>query len=133
MFHLFHPIVEFSRTHCLGICAFLVPANLLTSGVILGLVGWGYAGWLCWAIGGLSSLWAVLMLLHVLSWFAIGVVQMPTFVLCGLALVCLGINLWTIVWPDSLRCCLQGLVQGTSAWLKGCRWGRLLGSEQVTS
>lgn len=132
MFHVFHPLADFSRSHCLGICAFLVPANLLTSAVILGLVGWWYAGWLRSATVGLSSLWASLMLLHVLSWFAIGVVQIPTFVLCGLALVCLGINLWTIVQPDSLQHCLQVLAQAAITWVKGRR-GQPLGSEQVIS
>ncbi len=131
MFHVFHPLADFSRSHCLGICAFLVPANLVTSAVILGLVGWRWEGWLRRTTVGLSSGWAILMLLHVLSWFAIGVVQVPTFVLCGLALVCLSINLWTIVQPDSLQRCLQGLAQPVIAGVKGRR-GQPLGSEQVS-
>ncbi len=107
MFHLFHPLADFSRSHCLSICAFLVPANLLTSSVILGLVSWRGEGWLVRAAVGFSSVWASLMLLHVLSWFTIGVVQVPTFVLCGLAVVCLAINGWAIAQPAHLQRCLR--------------------------
>jgi|GEM_PF-4471294 len=132
MFHLFHPLADFSRTHCLGICALLVPANLLTSSVILGLVGWRGDGWLTRSAVGLSSLWASLMLLHVLSWFAIGVVQIPTFVLCGLALVCLGINGWAIVRPDLLQHGLRWLALGTIAIVKS-RLTPRLNSERAIS
>ncbi|UZQ53713.1 hypothetical protein OOK60_14600 [Trichothermofontia sichuanensis B231] len=110
MFHLFHSLADFSRSHCLSICAWLVPANLLTSAVILGLVGWRGLGNLVRVAVGVSSLWAGLMVLHVLSWFTIGVVQVPTFVLCGLAIVCLGINAWAIAQPAHLQHCLRWLV-----------------------
>lgn len=83
---------EFSRGYCVQICAFLVPANLLATiqglvmmaldrplreRLIVGLVGSGYAG---------------LMVLHVATWFAVGVVMAPTYVLMALAVVCLVMN-----------------------------------------
>ncbi|WP_448561727.1 hypothetical protein [Trichothermofontia sp.] len=119
MLHLFHCLADFSRSHCLSICAFLVPANLLTSSVILGLVGWRGEGWLVRVTVGFSSVWASLMLLHVLSWFTIGVVQIPTFVLCGLALVCLGINGWAIARPAQLQDGLRWLALAAIAGGKG--------------
>lgn len=51
---------------------------------------------------GLASLLASALLLHVFAWFAIGVVMAPTYVLLGLAGLCLGINVWAIVNPAGM-------------------------------
>jgi hypothetical protein len=71
----------------------------------------------------LSSIWgstaiaitvAIIMVLHVLSWFVIGVVMLPTFVLLGLGAMCLMINLWAVAHTQSLKALLDRL----SGWGK---------------
>jgi len=39
---------------------------------------------------------------HVLTWFMIGVVMAPTFILLFLSVICLGLNLWSLFHPASL-------------------------------
>jgi hypothetical protein len=51
---------------------------------------------------GCASLAAGLMLFHVWSWWIIGVVMIPTYVLSIVALVCLAINSWAIAHRHSL-------------------------------
>lgn len=45
---------------------------------------------------------AVLVALHVYTWFAVGVVMAPTFVLLWLSLTCISINTWAIAHAPSL-------------------------------
>lgn len=102
----FNPLFEFSRSNCIAICAFLVPANLLATSQTMVMV------WRCRPLSEIglmaivSSLYATIMLLHVMTWFIIGVVQIPTFVLTGLAAVCLLTNsalaAWSF-WGDNRR------------------------------
>jgi hypothetical protein len=104
---LFESLMQFSHTQCVGICAVLVPANLLATLQTLLMVGFGrplvQARWM----SAIASLYALLMVLHVATWFMIGVIMMPTFILLGLATMCLGINGWAIAHPLSLRHSLQ--------------------------
>ncbi|NJL41880.1 MAG: hypothetical protein HC899_38345 [Leptolyngbyaceae cyanobacterium SM1_4_3] len=82
-------LTDFSRTHCIAICAFLVPANLLATSQTL---------WMVWQqrslrqlslMAAVASLYAIVMVLHVMTWLWIGVVMLPTFVLLGLGSTCL--------------------------------------------
>jgi hypothetical protein len=45
----------------------------------------------------MAIVYASLMILHVLSWFIVGVVMAPTFILMFLGIVCLTIN-FTAIW-----------------------------------
>jgi hypothetical protein len=51
------------------------------------------------ALGILSAL---ALALHVFSWFLLGVVLPPSYVLLSLAALCLGLNLWAAVRPEQL-------------------------------
>lgn len=44
-----------------------------------------------------AAFFAVVMMLHVYTWFAIGVVQLPTYILLWLAITCLFTNLGAIL------------------------------------
>ncbi|GAB4472116.1 MAG: hypothetical protein OHK0037_31770 [Elainellaceae cyanobacterium] len=111
---------DFSRTHCLAICAVLVPANLLATLQTLIFVGLGRPRSTIRLITSFASLYATIMLLHVLTWFVVGVVMLPTFVLTGLACLCLGLNVWAIARPHSLSRFLHRLVDWVHS-LISCR------------
>ena len=88
---------EFSRSHCVGICAFLVPANLIaTSQTILFTILKRSASQI-FTISAGSIVYALLMISHVISWFIVGVVMAPTFILMFLGVTCLAINI-TAIW-----------------------------------
>ncbi|MBD2363546.1 MULTISPECIES: hypothetical protein [unclassified Anabaena] len=93
----FHNLAEFSRANCVGICAFLVPANLLAtlSTIILAVISRPTLQ--IWQAASIASVFAVLMILHVYTWFMIGVVMSPTYILLGLAITCLLTNVAAIV------------------------------------
>ncbi len=91
-------VSELSRTYCVGICAFLVPAILLLTiqSLFLGYFqtyGWRFRGSILGAI-----VLEMLLIAHVGTWFSIGVVTPVTFILLTLSLTCLAINsgLWMI-------------------------------------
>lgn len=94
---MFDLICEFSRTHCIAICAFLVPANLLATLQTLIFMGLGTQKLQIRVMATIASFYAVVMVLHVVSWFLIGVVMAPTYILLALASLCLSINIWGIV------------------------------------
>lgn len=58
---------------------------------------------------------ALIMVLHVFTWFIVGVVMMPTFILLALAAVCLAINFWAVIHPQSMARLLRGLF----FWVRG--------------
>ncbi|WP_287129002.1 hypothetical protein [Candidatus Cyanaurora vandensis] len=109
-------MLEFSHHYCVEICAFLVPANVLTTGLVLWAVGRGSV-WTQMLVR-LGSVWALVMLLHVATWLWIGVVMVPTFVLLGLAGVCLGLNLWAALHRQSLKLGLRALLNRTKGRTK---------------
>ncbi|MCJ8282538.1 MAG: hypothetical protein AAFY76_11450 [Cyanobacteria bacterium J06649_11] len=86
-------ITEFSRNHCVAICAFLVPANLIAtlSTMILAALHRPLAQVRQSAI--VATFFAVVMIMHVCTWLMIGVVQTPTYILLWLAITCLFTNL----------------------------------------
>ncbi|WP_421658456.1 hypothetical protein [Leptothermofonsia sp. ETS-13] len=106
----FPGLLEFSHTHCVAICAVLLPVNLLATLQTIILTVLERSSWV-WKTAGLASLCAGIMVLHVLTWFVIGVVAIQTFVLLTLGSVCLGINLWAVLHPQSLRWVVVGLRQ----------------------
>ncbi|MEG4816724.1 MULTISPECIES: hypothetical protein [unclassified Microcoleus] len=98
----FNTITEFSHTYCIAICAFLVPANLLTTLQTAILIGLNRPRMQIWASVVVASLWATAMIFHVFTWFAIGVVMPPTYILLVMGITCLTINVWAIAHPASM-------------------------------
>lgn len=92
-------ISEFSRTNCIAICAFLVPANLLATLTTVALAAFQRPTIHLRMAFGVASLLAVTMAFHVWTWLAIGVVMAPTYILLFLASLCLTINLSAIAFP----------------------------------
>ncbi|MEA5569899.1 hypothetical protein [Calothrix sp. UHCC 0171] len=93
----FNTLAEFSRTHCIGICAFLVPANLLTT---LVTVVWAFQQRGRQQVqqpAAIASMFALVMILHVYTWFQVGVVMAATYILLSLAVSCLIINWGTVL------------------------------------
>ncbi len=96
-------IAEFSRCHCIGICAFLVPTHLLLASATMWFVTLDRSLQQIYTTVGLSTLAASVMLLHVATWWAIGVVMLPTFILPLLAVTCLAIDAVAVFWPHQMR------------------------------
>jgi hypothetical protein len=105
-------LFEFSRNHCVAICAFLVPANLFLTLRTLWLVGRPHSQSQVQQAMITASFFALILLLHNFTWFIIGVVMAPTYILLVLALVCLSLNLWAIAHPTSLRQLLRAKLSG---------------------
>ncbi|MBO3463083.1 hypothetical protein G7B40_041420 [Aetokthonos hydrillicola Thurmond2011] len=95
MFDL-NTISEFSRINCVSICAFLVPANLLATLLTIILAALHRPFHYVWQSAGFASLFALAMVLHVYTWFEIGVVRVPTYILLSLGLTCLLTNLGAV-------------------------------------
>lgn len=104
-----YTLSEFSRQHCIAICGFLVPANLLATLQTMLFVGVQSTRQNQRIMVSVASLYAILIGLHVYTWFSIGVVMLPTYILLFLSSVCLGINFWAIAHPSSLAQSMQWL------------------------
>ncbi len=98
----FNTVTEFSHTYCIAICAFLVPANLLTTLQTVILTGLNRPRIQVQSSVFVASTFAMTMIFHVFTWFIIGVVMPPTFILLLMALTCLTINIWAIAHPASM-------------------------------
>jgi len=96
-------IAEFSRNNCIGICAFLVPANLFISLQALIFTALGYSQLRLQVVASFAFIYAIAIIFHVISWFLVGMVMAPTFILLALGIVCLGINFEAIAYRDLLR------------------------------
>lgn len=83
---------NFSRLHCVAICATLVPCNLLATVATLGCWWQRRSATALYTSAAIASLSAILLCLHIFSWFVIGIVTPVTFILGTLALVCLSCN-----------------------------------------
>ncbi len=98
----FNTVTEFSHTYCIAICAFLVPANLLTTLQTVIFTGLKRHRVQVQISVLVASIFAITMIFHVFTWFIIGVVMPPTFILLLMALSCLTINIWAIAHPASM-------------------------------
>ena len=96
MFDL-HSVSEFSRAHCLSICAFLVPAILVATSVTMIFTALRRPQAEVWQAAGIASIFAVGMILHVFTWFVVGVVMAPTYILLWLGSSCLFTNFGAIL------------------------------------
>ncbi|BAZ66641.1 MAG: hypothetical protein KME28_20970 [Pelatocladus maniniholoensis HA4357-MV3] len=93
----FNSLAEFSRTNCVSICAFLVPANLLATLLTMIFAALRRPSSQVWQLAITGCIFAVVMILHVYTWFMIGVVMIPTYVLLWLAITCLVCNVGSIL------------------------------------
>ncbi|MDZ8082968.1 MAG: hypothetical protein RMX35_28365 [Nostoc sp. DcaGUA01] len=93
----FNTLAEFSRANCVTICTFLVPANLLVTILTMVLTALRRPSHQIWQSAAIASFFASVMILHVYTWFLIGVVMAPTYILMSLAISCLLTNLTAII------------------------------------
>ena len=98
----FNTLFEFSRANCVAICAFLVPANLLFTLQTIVFTGLRRPKIKVRQAAVLACIPALVMVLHVYTWFMIGEVMAPTYILLALGSICLGINFWAIAHPQSM-------------------------------
>ncbi|HAA30112.1 MAG TPA: hypothetical protein DCE56_23555 [Cyanobacteria bacterium UBA8553] len=98
----FNNLFEFSRTHCIAICAFLVPANLLFTLQTIIVTGLGRPQVQMRKAAVLACIPALVMVLHVFTWLMIGVIMAPTYILLALGSICLGTNFWAIANSPSM-------------------------------
>ncbi|HEY9636692.1 MAG TPA: hypothetical protein V6D14_25055 [Coleofasciculaceae cyanobacterium] len=117
----FNALIEFSSANCVAICAALVPANLLLTLQTMVFTGLRRPQAQVRQVALLACLPALVMVLHVLTWWMIGVVMAPTYILLWLASICLGINVWAIAHPQSLA----GLLRASWSWVRGLKVRRL--------
>jgi hypothetical protein len=107
-------LFEFSRNHCVAICTLMVPANLLLTLRTILLVGRLRSQIQVQQATVTASFFALTMLLHVFTWFIIGVVMAPTYILLTLVCVCLSLNLWAIAHPASMHQLLRASIPSFS-------------------
>jgi hypothetical protein len=119
----FATVLEFSHTYCVAICAALVPLNLVATLGTMGLVGTQRPVRHIRVAVAVALLLALVMVLHVLTWFVIGVVQVPTYVLLGLGSLCLVMNLWAIAHRGSMQQVLQAIARRVRLWIGQSRLG----------
>jgi hypothetical protein len=86
-------LAEFSRTNCVAICVFLVPANIVATNVVLMSLYWQRPSRQVLPLIVSAAILACALFLHVATWLMIGVVMPPTFILLALGLTCLMVNL----------------------------------------
>ena len=98
----FNTLTEFSSTYCIGICAFLIPANLAATSSTIIFTMLGRPAINIWQTAAIASVFALLMILHVFAWFMIGVVMAPTYILLTLGSICLFVNLGVVLSNKSL-------------------------------
>jgi hypothetical protein len=94
-------LAELSRTHCVSLCAFLVPAILIATCLTIGLSALRRPKIRVWQSAGVAGIFAVVMLWHVYTWFEAGVVMVPTYVLLGLSSSCLISNIGAVSYSYS--------------------------------
>lgn len=107
MFDL-NALLDFSHANCIAICAFLVPANLAGTLATLILTALRRPQVQVNRAALFAIAPALIMVLHVLSWFVVGVVMAPTYILLSLAAVCMAINFWAIAHSRSMVRLLRG-------------------------
>lgn len=111
----FNSLFEFSRQYCIAICAFLVPLNLLLTGLTMTFAGLNRSRRQISQTAAIACIPALVMILHVYTWLVIGVVMAPTYILLWLGSTCLCLNLWAIIHPQSMGSLLNLVVSHLKA------------------
>lgn len=101
-------LFEFSRSHCIAICAALVPANLLATSQTMLFLGLRRPVFQVQLMAAVASFYALVMVLHVITWLVVGIVMAPTYILASLGCCCLVINLGCLAigmrkWSQPIR------------------------------
>jgi hypothetical protein len=112
MFDFYNTIAEFSRAHCISICAFLVPANLIATSLTLIFIVLRRPQAQVWQAAGIGSLFALVMIWHVLTWLEIGVIMVPTYILTWLGSTCLLTTFGAILLQKRLILIYDYLIKG---------------------
>ena len=99
----FNSIADFSYAHCIAICGFLVPMNLLATVQTMIFTGLGRGQGQVRLVATVASFYALILVFHVFTWLAIGVVMAPTYILLVLGSVCLAINSWAIAHSPTMQ------------------------------
>jgi len=105
----FNLLSEFSRQNCVAICAFLVPANLITTIQTLILL------YLMRPIRQirLASLFAIVfaftLFLHISTWIVIGVFTPVSILLFGLGTTCIIINCFAAIYPRNFGTIMRAI------------------------
>lgn len=97
----FSTINHLSRCHCVAICAFLVPTNLLLSTAVILLTGLARSPQARRNLSLAGAFAALLLIAHVASWWIVGVVAPATFILPTLGIVCTLVN-WSCMKYSSI-------------------------------
>lgn len=95
-------LFDFSHTYCIAICAALLPFSLFMTFGTLFHLGLGHPTRRVHLSAALAWTGSALMVLHVYTWLAIGVVMVPTYVLPFFAGLFTVINAWAVGHPRSL-------------------------------
>jgi hypothetical protein len=111
-------IAEYSRCHCVGICAVLIPTNLVLSSITIALTATAQPIWLIRGFALANMIPALVLILHVISWWIIGVVMLPTFILPLLSITCLTIALYAMLTGDRSDNYLRRLFLNLFVWWK---------------
>lgn len=114
-------LFELSRTYCIPMCAALVPANLAATLQTMIFAGFGRSAAKVQIMAIAASFYALLLLLHVFTWYAIGVVMVPTYILTFLGFLCLGVNICAVLYrnrPSWQPLTLSSLSSLHWEWLK---------------
>ncbi|MBE9003463.1 hypothetical protein IQ259_00055 [Fortiea sp. LEGE XX443] len=93
----FHTLAEFSRSNCVGICVFLVPANLIATLLTIIMTVLRRPIHQIQPAVSIAIIFALVMILHVYTWFVIGIVMAPTYILLSLAISCLLTNIAVMI------------------------------------
>lgn len=96
--NLFTALSEFSRMHCGAICAVLIPCVLLVAIYTLVLLYWQKPIATLCTTATVGTGLAMILFLHVSTWFMIGVVTPVTFILAALGLTCVVSNWAAVGW-----------------------------------
>ena len=107
----FDTVFEFSRHHCVAVCAFLVPANLLTTLITLLLLFLKTPVDRIRIAASFATIFAFSLFLHICTWLMIGVITPVTFILFGLGTMCLSINISALIYSQKWQNVLAFLTQ----------------------
>ncbi|MGK7922085.1 MAG: hypothetical protein AB4080_18980 [Trichodesmium sp.] len=102
-------LIEFSHTYCVAICGILVPMNVLASLQPIIFTALDRRKEEINLMALVASLYALTMILHVCSWYIVGVVRIQTFILLWFASCCLITNTWAVIHGSSMKATVQFL------------------------
>ncbi len=99
----FANLLEFSHQYCVAICGTLIPISALATFQTIVLAGLQRSRLQIWMAVAFASLCVLLLLLHVLSWFVVGVVAAQTYLILCLGSLFFSVNLVTGFYPQQVR------------------------------